>query len=208
MIKTLKRAICTVLQAYGPDGLGILTVANVPGYTERRTRLLTCISQLAALPPDVLAKYEDPQSAYSYGWSHGAVLECTAVQLLLMYGVQFWHGGGVHVLLQAPPTFMLPGCVLHHHMTPQLLTPSHTPPVQDTGTAIISTLAFHLSMRQSRCLYNCCLQTGNLWETCLTLRTASSSLVADAHVSHRLPNAVCTCGPQARRCCAVGWLTP
>ena len=34
------RPTYTVLQAYGPDGLGILTVAGVPNFVELRQRLL------------------------------------------------------------------------------------------------------------------------------------------------------------------------
>jgi hypothetical protein len=56
------------MQAYGPDGLGILTVSGVPGYTKLRSSLLTCIDKLAKLPPNVLAKYEDRQSLYNIGW--------------------------------------------------------------------------------------------------------------------------------------------
>lgn len=58
-------------QAYGPDGLGILTVAGVPGFVELRQRLLPLAQAFAALPDDVKSQYADPTSTYNFGWSHG-----------------------------------------------------------------------------------------------------------------------------------------
>eukprot|EP00850_Spirogloea_muscicola_P014009 SM000098S25089 [mRNA] locus=s98:139183:143320:- [translate_table: standard] len=48
--------------AYGPDGLGILTVSGVPSYSSLRMSLLQLTQQVAALPEDVKAKLEDPGS--------------------------------------------------------------------------------------------------------------------------------------------------
>ena len=59
--------------AFGVDGLGILTVANVPTWEEKRRALLPLARQFADLPESVKEKYEHPQSYYSFGWSHGKV---------------------------------------------------------------------------------------------------------------------------------------
>ncbi len=39
------------MQAYGPDGLGILTVAGVPGFVELRQRLLPLAQAFAVSSP-------------------------------------------------------------------------------------------------------------------------------------------------------------
>ncbi|OQR82224.1 hypothetical protein THRCLA_11041 [Thraustotheca clavata] len=57
--------------AYGPKGLGILAVANVPGLEELRAKLLPLAFKFANLPDEVKAKYELPKAYYSFGWSHG-----------------------------------------------------------------------------------------------------------------------------------------
>ena len=64
----LRKAIA---EAYGADGLGILTVDGVPGVEELRARLLPLASRLASLDGAALARLEDPESSYSVGWSHG-----------------------------------------------------------------------------------------------------------------------------------------
>ncbi|KAK9901379.1 hypothetical protein WJX75_009476 [Coccomyxa subellipsoidea] len=61
--------LTAVAQAYGPDGLGILTVAGIPTLPELRKELLPLSNQFVRLPD--LACYEDPPSSYSFGWSHG-----------------------------------------------------------------------------------------------------------------------------------------
>ena len=58
-------------EAFGFDGLGILTVSDVPGLAEARSTLLPLAPAFAALPDGVKSKYEDPTSFYSVGWSHG-----------------------------------------------------------------------------------------------------------------------------------------
>jgi hypothetical protein len=57
--------------AFGPEGLGICVVDNVPGYVDARATLLPLASQLASLPAEQLAALEDPESKYNFGWSHG-----------------------------------------------------------------------------------------------------------------------------------------
>ncbi len=58
-------------EAYGLEGLGVLTVKNIPGWVETRQRLLPLAQRFASLPEDVLSKYVHEPSKYSFGWSHG-----------------------------------------------------------------------------------------------------------------------------------------
>jgi len=60
-----------IAEAYGFDGLGILTVKNVPGLEDLRMRLLPLAHQFANLPDEVKAKTEVEHSFYQVGWSHG-----------------------------------------------------------------------------------------------------------------------------------------
>ncbi len=60
-----------IAAAFGPDGLGIILVDDVPGYAEARGALLPLASALAALPADQLARLEDAASHWNFGWSHG-----------------------------------------------------------------------------------------------------------------------------------------
>jgi|APGre2960657444_1045066.scaffolds.fasta_scaffold01941_5 hypothetical protein len=57
--------------AFGPDGLGILVVDDVPGYEAARAALLPLALQLATLPEAEKAALEDPESHWNFGWSHG-----------------------------------------------------------------------------------------------------------------------------------------
>ncbi|XP_042001028.1 uncharacterized protein LOC121750543 isoform X1 [Salvia splendens] len=56
---------------FGPNGLGILSISNVPGYQLLRQNLLCLAPRLAGLPEDVKLQLEDPNSRYNFGWSHG-----------------------------------------------------------------------------------------------------------------------------------------
>ncbi|CAL5211951.1 unnamed protein product [Lathyrus oleraceus] len=58
-------------QGFGPDGLGILSVTDVPGYSSLRRNLLHLAPKLANLPKEVKDDLEDPNSRYNFGWSHG-----------------------------------------------------------------------------------------------------------------------------------------
>jgi hypothetical protein len=58
-------------EAYGPMGLGALTVRNIPGYVEQRKQLLPLAHKLAHLPPHELQKLEHAESMFNVGWSHG-----------------------------------------------------------------------------------------------------------------------------------------
>eukprot|EP00897_Mesotaenium_endlicherianum_P004850 jgi/Mesen1/4393/ME000223S03466 len=56
---------------FGECGLGIVSVANVPGYAALRQKLLPLASRLADLPDDAKRRIEDPSCSYNLGWSHG-----------------------------------------------------------------------------------------------------------------------------------------
>eukprot|EP00262_Sarcandra_glabra_P008339 TRINITY_DN21786_c0_g1_i1.p1 TRINITY_DN21786_c0_g1~~TRINITY_DN21786_c0_g1_i1.p1 ORF type:complete len:397 (-),score=53.37 TRINITY_DN21786_c0_g1_i1:449-1516(-) len=56
---------------FGPQGLGILSVSDVPGYSLLRQKLLHLSHRLANFPEEVKKELEDPDSRYSFGWSHG-----------------------------------------------------------------------------------------------------------------------------------------
>ncbi|KAI3526174.1 hypothetical protein L1887_05417 [Cichorium endivia] len=51
-------------EGFGPDGLGILSISNVPGYTSLRQNLLNIAPKLAKLPEKVKKELEDPQSSH------------------------------------------------------------------------------------------------------------------------------------------------
>ena len=57
--------------AYGPDGLGIIIVKDVPGYEEKRGALLPYAQRIGALGPDERASLEDVAAQHQLGWSHG-----------------------------------------------------------------------------------------------------------------------------------------
>ncbi|XP_024523436.1 uncharacterized protein LOC112343704 [Selaginella moellendorffii] len=56
---------------FGAQGLGIIAVSNVPGFTEMRSNLLNLAQSLSSLPENALKELEDPASRFSFGWSHG-----------------------------------------------------------------------------------------------------------------------------------------
>ncbi|CAN6354429.1 unnamed protein product [Urochloa humidicola] len=60
-----------VEEGLGRQGLGIVSVAGVPGYPELRKRLLRLAPRIANLPEEVKKQLEDPSSRYNFGWSHG-----------------------------------------------------------------------------------------------------------------------------------------
>ncbi|KZV29635.1 hypothetical protein F511_00913 [Dorcoceras hygrometricum] len=51
-------------QGFGPNGLGILSISEVPGYTSLRRNLLQLAPRLANLPEAVKKELEDPYSRY------------------------------------------------------------------------------------------------------------------------------------------------
>ncbi|KAF2304566.1 hypothetical protein GH714_033615 [Hevea brasiliensis] len=58
-------------EGFGPNGLGILSVTDVPGFSSLRQNLLHLSPRLASLPEEKKKELEDPNSRYNFGWSHG-----------------------------------------------------------------------------------------------------------------------------------------
>ncbi|XVF88486.1 hypothetical protein PTKIN_Ptkin19aG0055200 [Pterospermum kingtungense] len=58
-------------EGFGPNGLGILSITDVPEFPSLRRNLLSLAPRLAILPEEVKKELEDPQSRYNFGWSHG-----------------------------------------------------------------------------------------------------------------------------------------
>ncbi|XXG56065.1 hypothetical protein AAC387_Pa03g3578 [Persea americana] len=58
-------------EGFGPSGLGIISVSEVPGFPTLRQNLLRLSPILAGSPEEVKKELEDPGSRYSFGWSHG-----------------------------------------------------------------------------------------------------------------------------------------
>ncbi|KAF8540650.1 hypothetical protein BDD12DRAFT_880012 [Trichophaea hybrida] len=62
----------TLLNAFGPESLGIIIVTSLPArFTTLRSRLLSYASHIAALSPQELAVLEAPEANYLVGWSCG-----------------------------------------------------------------------------------------------------------------------------------------
>ena len=61
-------------EAIGKNGLGIVSVSDIPAFPELRQRLLPLAKRLAAQPREVLAKLEDEASQFNVGWSFGREL--------------------------------------------------------------------------------------------------------------------------------------
>ena len=67
-----KAVEAAVASAFGPNGLGVLAVTNVPAaLTAKRRRLLRLGQKLGTLPDDVLKQHERPELSYCAGWSRG-----------------------------------------------------------------------------------------------------------------------------------------
>ncbi|KAF3441946.1 hypothetical protein FNV43_RR15862 [Rhamnella rubrinervis] len=58
-------------EGFGPNGLGILSIRDVPGFSSLRQNLLRLSPRLASLPEEAKKELEDPHSRYNFGWSHG-----------------------------------------------------------------------------------------------------------------------------------------
>ena len=82
-----------VASAFGPNGLGVLAVTNVPAaLAAKRQRLLRLGQKLGTLPDDVLKQYERPELCYCAGWSRGR--EKFRGQLDVAKGS--WYANGLH----------------------------------------------------------------------------------------------------------------
>ena len=58
-------------QAYGPAGLGALTISGIPGYAEARDAFVPLTHSVAHLSDAVKATLEHSPSMWNVGWSHG-----------------------------------------------------------------------------------------------------------------------------------------
>ena len=63
------KILAKIEAAYGPDGLGILEISDVPDFERKRQALLPLAAQLPHLTD--LEDLVDAESMYSIGWSHG-----------------------------------------------------------------------------------------------------------------------------------------
>jgi len=72
-LKTGKDLSSLIALAFGNESkcLGILTVKNVPGFPDKRKKLLKLAHTFGNLDPSIQCKYEHAASNYSFGWSHG-----------------------------------------------------------------------------------------------------------------------------------------
>lgn len=61
----------SIEHAYNYDGLGILSVKNIPNFSQYRKEFLPYASKLAMLSQDKLRTLEHKESKYGFGWSHG-----------------------------------------------------------------------------------------------------------------------------------------
>lgn len=58
-------------KAFGFEGLGLITVRNVPRVMDARKKCLRLAHEFARLPQNVKEQYERKETFYSFGWSHG-----------------------------------------------------------------------------------------------------------------------------------------
>lgn len=60
-----------IQEAYGPTGLGLLTIKDIPSLPSKREKLLRLARELALLSDEEKAMVELPDIGYAIGWSHG-----------------------------------------------------------------------------------------------------------------------------------------
>ena len=58
-------------KSFGPGGLGVIAIRNIPNFVTSKQALLPQAHTLAHLPKEELEKLEDGKSLYNAGWSHG-----------------------------------------------------------------------------------------------------------------------------------------
>jgi len=61
----------SIEEAFGFNGLGLLTVRGVPDLTALRSVILPLTQKFATLPDEIKDKTAHKDSMYSFGWSHG-----------------------------------------------------------------------------------------------------------------------------------------
>ncbi|EGR33191.1 hypothetical protein IMG5_206851, partial [Ichthyophthirius multifiliis] len=60
-----------IIEAFGPEGVGLCLIKNVPGYPQARLKLLPLAHKLAHLPQEKLKELTKPEYMHAIGWSHG-----------------------------------------------------------------------------------------------------------------------------------------
>eukprot|EP00518_Triparma_eleuthera_P000794 CAMPEP_0182453986 /NCGR_PEP_ID=MMETSP1319-20130603/808_1 /TAXON_ID=172717 /ORGANISM="Bolidomonas pacifica, Strain RCC208" /LENGTH=327 /DNA_ID=CAMNT_0024651951 /DNA_START=83 /DNA_END=1062 /DNA_ORIENTATION=+ len=60
-----------ISSAFGPGGLGVIAIRDIPGFTDAKAALLPQAHTLAHLPQSDLENLEDSKSLFNAGWSHG-----------------------------------------------------------------------------------------------------------------------------------------
>mmetsp|Transcript_13559 Transcript_13559/g.24027 ORF Transcript_13559/g.24027 Transcript_13559/m.24027 type:complete len:489 (+) Transcript_13559:41-1507(+) len=63
--------LAQIEESFGPDGLGIIAVVNVPDFKAQRIELLPLAKRFADLADKVKEEFEHEESSFSVGWSHG-----------------------------------------------------------------------------------------------------------------------------------------
>ena len=66
-----RNIINRIEEGLGTEGLGIIGIRNVPGFVEKRQRLLPLAAKLCLMPEHVQKSWEDPESSFNVGWSFG-----------------------------------------------------------------------------------------------------------------------------------------
>jgi len=67
-----KQLLGSISKAFGPDGLGLLEVSDIPpAVVKLRSNVMDMAESLAMLPTEQLEEITIPSSMYSIGWSHG-----------------------------------------------------------------------------------------------------------------------------------------
>lgn len=56
-----------IFRAFGPEGLGALTISGIPEYEEKRKKLLSLSHSVAHLSDESLSKLEHPDSLWNTG---------------------------------------------------------------------------------------------------------------------------------------------
>ena len=57
--------------AFGPEGLGLILVENIPDIGAIRENIFQGGFELGRLPKETLSKFENEESKWNVGWSHG-----------------------------------------------------------------------------------------------------------------------------------------
>lgn len=69
---TKDQIIDLINKSYGnEDSLGVLLITNIPNFDNQKLELMKLSKKFAEFPEEIKKKYEDKDSLYAFGWSHG-----------------------------------------------------------------------------------------------------------------------------------------